>query len=159
MLEDAKSVAHSLYLAANGYAEEFEKKLLSFNFSPIEPKTCAMNYYAFIDALNPLLEKLALISERASGLYNESIDSLEQINLSVSRGQASLSCPTTQKLLELTREKSRESQKILALAAKISEAHARFTLESEPLIIAKEPSANKIATSARKYATALMSVV
>ena len=132
LLENAKSVTASLWRAVNDYSAEFEKKLLDFDFSPLDEKQCAMRYYAFIEDCNVMLEDLASISERASELYEELMHALEEINASISDGQTELSDSAIQELLENTRAELHDAQKILSLTAKVSDAYARFTTESEP---------------------------
>lgn len=152
LLENAKSVTASLWRAANDYAAEFEKKLLDFDFSPLDEKQCAMRYYAFIEDCNVMLENLASISERASALYEELMHALEEINAAIycSKDKAA------QEQLENTRAELHDAQKILSLTAKVSDVYARFTTESEPLIMKSKPSAKEIGAAARRYATVLM---
>lgn len=152
LLENAKSVTASLWRAANDYAAEFEKKLLSFDFTPLDEKQCAMRYYAFIEDCNVMLEDLASISERASALYEELMHALEEINAAIycSKDKAA------QEQLENTRAELHDAQKILSLTAKVSDAYARFTTESEPLIMKSKPSAREIGAAARRYALLLL---
>ena len=100
LASEAKSAATYLLCAANDYSAGFEKKLLSFDFSTIDPKQCAMDYYDLIDRVDSKLECLASIGESASTLYSERIEMLEQINASGSSKRIKIDQEAIQKARE-----------------------------------------------------------
>ena len=164
-----QSIAEELSTSADEYASTFEQKLLRFDFSPTDAKQTAIEYYAFIERENSLMSSLASLSDDASELYEKYETALESINFLLCderlfdisarlKGECFQNSDVPNVLHTLRAaigESIRRIANAMTLSSDLSDAYARFTIESEPLIMSKAPSVKKIGTAVMKYASSL----